>query len=105
MILINIVSKSENQAIEIVDFLIENKLILDAVIFEKVSTRERCENGTVQSLRKILIMGKTKALLFKVIDKRIREKYDHDMPVLFSVPILDMDWEQADRLVNETAKV
>ena len=105
MILINIVSKSENQASEIVDFLIENKLILDAVIFEKVSTRKKGENGTFQSLEQIFIMGKTKALLFNVIDKRLREKYDQDMPVLFSVPIVNMDWQQADELVNETARV
>ena len=50
-------------------------------------------------------MGKTKALLFNTIDELLREKYPNNMPTLFSIPIVHMDWEQADELVKETAKI
>lgn len=105
MIVIHIVAKGEKQAVEIVDFLVENKLILNAVMIEKAVVRSKNQEGELESITQTLIMGKTKALLFNTIDQDLREKYPSDMPVLYSVPIVNMDWEQADELVKETAKV
>ena len=50
-------------------------------------------------------MGKTKALLFNVIDQLLKEKYPHKMPIIYSLPIVHMDWEQSKELVNEVVKV
>jgi len=104
MILIHIVTKEEDQAIEIVDFLMEEKLILDAVMMEKVMRREKNKNGIIESVSETLILGKTKALLFNDIDHILREKYKETMPVLYSIPIVNMDWEQVNELINETVK-
>jgi uncharacterized protein involved in tolerance to divalent cations len=105
MILLHIVTKSKRQANEIADYLIEQKLILDAVILEKVGVREKAADGGVITVKKIMIMGKTKSLLFPYIDKKLRAKYSDKMPVLYSVAIVNMDWEQANELISETAKV
>ena len=105
MILIHILSNEEKQAIEIADYLIERKLILNAMIMEKVSLRSQDENGEINATRQVLLMGKTKALLFTTIDEELRKKYSHKMPVLYSVPIVHMDWEQVDELMDKTAKV
>jgi uncharacterized protein involved in tolerance to divalent cations len=105
MILLHVVTKSKRQANEIADFLIEKKLILDAVILEKVGVREKSAEGEVVTVKKIMIMGKTKSLLFPYIDKKLRAKYPDKMPVLYSVAIVNMDWEQANELIQETAKV
>ncbi|WP_299443305.1 hypothetical protein [uncultured Aquimarina sp.] len=105
MILIHIITDNEDRAIEIADFLNKEKLILNSMILEKVSIRERLKNGTSQSTDRILIMGKTKALLFNTIDKKLREKYSGNMPILYSLPIINMDWEQADELIKETIPV
>lgn len=104
MILIHILSKDEDQAIEIVDFLMEEKLILDAVMMEKVFRREKNSEGVIETKEQTLIMGKTKALLFVDIDKRLRSKFKEKMPALYSIPIVNMDWEQANELINETVK-
>ena len=105
MILLHVLTKDEEQANLITDYLIENKLILEAIIFEKVNTREMGPSGEMISNQKVLVIGKTKSLLFNHIDAKIREKFGEHMPVLYSVPIVNMDWEQSNELIQSTAKV
>lgn len=104
MILIHIVTESKQQADEITEFLINEKLILNAFITEDLFHRKKT-GEEISNVKSVLIMGKTKALLFNTIDELLREKYPNNMPTLFSIPIVHMDWEQADELVKETAKV
>ena len=102
MILIHVLTDSMEKAIEISDFLTFERLIFNAVIAKDVIIREN-EMGRMISKQRVLIMGKTKALLFNKIDEELRKKYNK-MPVLYSVPITHMDWEQAEYLVKETLK-
>ena len=105
MILIQIITNERKRAFEIADFLIEQKLLLDAVIDENVIVREKDESAQFHTVTKTRLMGKTKALLFEYIDKKLQEMYPNDMPTLYSVPIVHMDWEQSDQLIKNTAKV
>lgn len=105
MILVHIVTNTENQAIEIADSLIEKKLIFDAMIFEKIMIRKRVDGSSFESVKKVLAIGKTKALLFNDIDKLLREKYKDRVPDLYSLPIVNMDWQLAMELVSETTKI
>lgn len=105
MILLHIITNSRDQAIEIIDFLTEDKLMLHAVIIENLTGRKRAKDGTYQDHEQILVIGQTKALLFNTIDELLREKYKQHMPVLYSLPIINMDWEQSRELINETLKV
>jgi uncharacterized protein involved in tolerance to divalent cations len=105
MVLLHIIVEEMDQALEIADFLVKEKLILNAVILEKVIARQAGEDGSFQSQNQILIMGKTKALLFNSVDEQLRAKYPQNMPVLYSLPIVNMDWEQSNELIQRTAKV
>jgi len=100
MILLHILSNEEDQANDIVDFLTEENLILEAVLLEKVSVRKKEGNSN-----QTLIMGKTKALLFNTIDIMLKEKYKEKMPVIYSLPIVNMDWEQSKNLTEDIRKV
>lgn len=104
MILIHIVTDNKQQADEISELLINEKLILSAFVTEEIIHKKKV-NETITSEKNILITGKTKALLFNAIDEFLRDKYPNNMPTLFSVPIVHMDWEQANELVKETAKI
>jgi hypothetical protein len=105
MILIHIITKDQKQLLEISDFLLREKYILNPFIIEKIQTRLLDENtDQVDSITQYLLMGKTKGLLFNDIDIALREKYNSNMPVIYSVPITHMDWEQADELMNKTIK-
>lgn len=104
MVLLHIVSKNNQQLTEIVDYLLEEKLILNAIIQENVVIRKNID-GEFKSEKRVMMIGKTKALLFNTIDTMLRQKFSSNMPVLYAVPIVAMDWEQADELVRETTKV
>ena len=106
MILLHVLTKSENQAEEIADLLIEQKLILSAMIIDRIKVREKSvDGGAMETSVEYLLMGKTKALLFSTIDERLRLRYPKNLPTIYAVPIVGMDWEQADELVEKTAKV
>lgn len=105
MVVINIITKNQNQADEIIEYLLSKNLIISAVEMEKVRVYKKDENRTIQSENKILIMGKTKALLFNTIDKQLRKLFGSNMPELYSVPIVSMDWDQANELVEQTAVI
>ncbi len=49
--------------------------------------------------------GKTKALLFNSIDEIIKKHYPDNPPVLYATPIVQMEWEQSRRLLDNVAKV
>ncbi len=87
------------------DFLINEKLILDAVVFEKVTVRKKADEGKFLTISKTLVMGKTKSLLFNYIDTKLRKMYMQNMPELYSVAIVNMDREQSALLFSKTAKV
>ena len=105
MVLLHIVSNNAEQANDIIEFLVSKKLVLNALVQENVILKKRGEQESIVSEKQILIMGKTKALLFNTIDKLLREKYGSKMPILYSIPIVSMDFEQANELINQTAAV
>lgn len=105
MILIHVITPDSNQALEIADFLIREKLILNPLIQKNKMGRSMTADGNFVSSPQTLLIGKTKALLFTTIDKRLREKYPDNMPILYALPIVYMDWEQTDELMKETEKV
>ena len=104
MILVHINTPDEKQAIEIADMLVSQKLILDALHIPGTK-RARNDDGSTSTQDQYLVLGKTKALLFNQIDKIIREKYPENVPTLYSIPIVNMDWDQADELMEKTEKV
>jgi len=105
MVVLHVLSNDKKQVDEIAQLLVKEKLILSAVIQENLNSIQRGKEGEIVNKNQILITGKTKALLFNSIDKLLREKYPLTMPELYSIPIVSMDWKQADQLINETAKV
>lgn len=106
MILLHVISKTETQALEIAGSLVQEKLIFDAVVLRDATVLERAPVGEgMRTSQQVLLMGKTKSLLFVQIDSTLRERYPDDLPVIYAVPIAGMDWEQADQLISGTAKV
>ena len=104
MILVHILTSNEQTGEEIADFLVEDRLITDAVLTNGTK-RTRDPSGKIISEPQILIRGKTKALLFDVIDKILREKYGNELPTIYSVPIVHMDWGQSNELREQTRQV
>lgn len=103
MILIHAVTGNYQQAQDIAAYWLSEKLVVDALI--STASKMVCDgNGQITKQPHYLITGKTKALLFDSIDKQLRKKYPLNLPEIYSVPIVHMDWEQASSLKERTAK-
>ncbi len=104
MILIHISTNDEQLGEEIAEFLVEDRLIVDAFIMNGIR-KFRTTEGKVVLENQILVMGKTKAILFDTIDKILKQKYGAKLPTLYSVPIVHMDWNQSKDLKEQTKQM
>ncbi|MFC2123359.1 hypothetical protein ACFLU5_01000 [Bacteroidota bacterium] len=104
MIQLVIASQSEKQIEEISKFLLESHLVI-SIDYHKDIRREEFENGEIIRYNIHFITGKTKSLLFKEIDLRLRNMYKDNIPEIFSHPIINMDWELADKLKSQVEKI
>ena len=104
MIQLRVSSKSEKQILEISELLIKEHYAIDLNILPS-HKRLSLENGKVVSHDLFLFTGKTKGLLFTTIDKLLNEKYPNDLPEIYSLPIVHMDWEQSMQLTEDIKSV
>jgi uncharacterized protein involved in tolerance to divalent cations len=104
MIQLVIASKSEKQLEEIAEYLLKNHLVI-SVDFHMNIKRIEFENGEINNYTFHFIAGKTKSLLFMEIDLRLREMYKENIPEIFSHPIVNMDWQLADKLKSDIEKI
>ena len=104
MIQLVIASKSEKQLEEIAVYLLKNHLVV-SIDFHKKIRRIELENKEIKTQNIHFITGKTKSLLFNEIDCKLREKYDDNIPEIFSHPIVNMDWQLANKLKSDIEKV
>ena len=104
MIQLVIASESKEQLEEIAEYLLINHLVI-SVDYHHDIRRTEFENGVLNNYNFHFITGKTKSLLFSEIDSRLRDKYKDNIPEIFSHPIVDMDWELANKLKSDTEKI
>lgn len=104
MIQLVIASDSKEMLEEIAEYLLTNHLVI-SVDFHFNIKRIEFENGKLNNYIIHFITGKTKSLLFSEIDLKIRDRYKDKIPEIFSHPIVEMDWELANKLKSETEKI
>lgn len=105
MIKLTIISNTSEQANEIAHLLLNESLVIEAVIFEDTKCLRLNANKKVVEKLSTTIICTTKSLLFEQIDSLLKGKYIKEMPVLYSVPIINMDWEQSKILIDGTKRV
>lgn len=93
MILLHVIAKNQKQADEISDYLLMKKYVMDTFVVS--GTMNQLRGNKTASEEQVLIMGKTRALMFDKIDKAIIKKYPKDPPIVYSLPIVNMDWDHA----------
>ncbi|MCB0477183.1 MAG: divalent cation tolerance protein CutA [Crocinitomicaceae bacterium] len=97
MILLRISSSERSKIEEIAALLLEKHLIIDVNVKQNIE-RWNLVMNKIQKSSIYLLTGKTRANLFSKIDEMLKEKYGENMPELYSLPIVNMDWQQADEL-------
>ena len=81
MIMLDIIQKDEQRAIEISSYLIKNNYALQTHID---TNKILNSNSEINTIRLFFI---TKALLFDVIDKVVKEKFYSDDLLIFATPV------------------
>jgi uncharacterized protein involved in tolerance to divalent cations len=100
MIFLRISSRDEKKIERIAEILLSEKLAID-LNFKPGISRIEYVNGQIQRTKVCLLTAKTRANLFRNIDGRIREEFPENLPEIYSLPIIEMDWEQAQKLIKD----
>ena len=104
MVLLRILSKKEETIREIAEMLLREHLAINISV---KPNGERLEwvNETAVSSPLFLLTAKTKGLLFDHISKVLEKRYKDEMPEMYSIAIVHMDWDQARHLANDIVPV
>ena len=84
MILAHIMANNQEQAIDIIHLLMDKKLLLQAAISEKIIFQKKTGSGKLVSEKRILIIGKTKALLFSTINELLKTTFKDSMHIQYA---------------------
>lgn len=104
MVLVHINCKSTEQADAVVTFLLEEKLMLNALVSQKMMYKTSLQ-GSIKADSRVLVMGTTKALLFTEINQKIVSRFPKETPLVYAMPIVYMDEKQSHVLRENTEKV
>lgn len=91
MIAIHIITESKIIADKISDYLLKNRLILKPFI--------------IDNIHECLIIARTKALLFEKINQEIKDLNLNTLPIIYSMPILHMNWDEVSKLQTSLEQV
>ena len=104
MITLKIITPNSDSADKVAEYLLKEKLILEAVIQDKIRTKELINNQIITS-SKVQISALTKALLFEKINSELKEKFSGLVFTIHSMPVVYMDWERQKELVQQVTNV
>ena len=104
MIFLRIVSKSEQKVLQIAEVLLSENLVIDVNIKRHVERAEYVNDKMVLTPI-FLLTAKTKAVLFEAIDVLLNEMYPKNLPEVYALPIMQMDWKQAKSLTSDVRSV
>ncbi|NND05827.1 MAG: divalent cation tolerance protein CutA [Saprospiraceae bacterium] len=104
MISLRISSRKVEKLELIAQILLKEELAIDVLLVRSVE-KIQLEQGKLIRENIHLLTAKTKAMLFPDIDKKLRKEFGDEMPDIFSLPIVQMDWDKRDQLAKDVRNV
>ncbi|MEQ3656341.1 MAG: hypothetical protein ABNH00_10795 [Dokdonia sp.] len=108
MMTLQLVSDQRDLLEEIATFLLKNRLIANAMISETQFLEldeDNPDQSQVMTHSKYILKGISKSLLFHAINKELRASYAHNMPLVYSEPIILIDPDQTERIITKLRQV
>lgn len=99
--IINCTTSSKVNAMEISEYLIENKLAACVNIIPNIVSVYKWEGKIVEG-QEFLMVIKTKQSLFKKVEKAIIERHEYELPEIVATPIVKGNKEYLKWLKSET---
>ena len=100
MIFLRISGNNEQTIERIGEFLLKEKLLIDLNVKRNIERWVLFGDEIVKE-KISLLTAKTKAVLFDEIDDLIRKHYPNDRLEIYSLPIVHMDWEDAQHIKHD----
>jgi len=104
MILAYIISSSKKEAEEIAIDLLEKKLVYSVNIIPEIPSM-RWEKDEIISIQRTIVLAKTKALLYQLIEEEVKRVQTTGTAILFSMPITQMSQDLFDHIQENTLKL
>jgi len=104
MILTDIISSSKKEAEEIAIDLLEKKLVYSVNIIPEIPSM-RWEKDEIISIQRTIVLAKTKALLYQLIEEEVKRVQTTGTAILFSMPITQMSQDLFDHIQENTLKL
>lgn len=104
MIFLRVLSKSEMKIETIAKVLLSQNLVIDLNIKRNVERVELVNNELVSS-KICLLTAKTRATLFDKIDGLLNDMFPKNLPEVYALPIMQMDWKQAENLAKDVQTI
>lgn len=105
MMILHILSESDAQINEIADLLLTEGLLSHAMFSDAMTVKSVSEDGSIAESNQFRLQGISKSLLFPVINNRLKDKYQDDMPLLYSEPIILIDPIHQNGILESLSKV
>lgn len=103
MILAYIISNSKQEAQDIAIDLLKKKLVFSINIIKDI-TSMRLENNEVVTLKRTIVLAKTKSLLYKKIEDEVKKVQTTGTAIVFSMPLSQMSQDLFDSIQENTLK-
>ena len=103
MIQLHIISTEPEQIRDIENLLINEKFITGATVIDAVSSYKN-DDGEIKTVSTNLLIGRTKASLFNTIESHLKDKYGDKTPVIYGLPIVNMDFKHLEKLKKVIAE-
>jgi uncharacterized protein involved in tolerance to divalent cations len=104
MILAYIISSSKEEAENIAMDLLTKKLVYSVNIVPEIPSM-RWEKNEIISLKRTIVLAKTKALLYQEIEDEVKRVQTTGTAILFSMPITQMSQDLFDHIQENTLNV
>ncbi|MFN0202632.1 MAG: hypothetical protein ACKVTZ_14000 [Bacteroidia bacterium] len=100
MIQLTVITYDGIMAIRVAEMLVDKNLVITANLFAKVQQCSK-KGKEVFLENRYMLTAITKGSLFNTIENRLKAEFPAEIFELSSVPVLNMNWELSDNLINE----
>lgn len=104
MILAYIITNSREEAENIAVELLKQKLVYSVNIIPDIQSMRR-EGDNIVSIKRTIVLGKTKSLLYKQIEDEVLRVQTTGTAIVFSMPFIQMSESLFNSIQENTLKV
>ena len=105
MMVLKIQSDDKKMLEDIAAILLRERKIYSAMFDAPILIHSLTEEGEIKVSKQYELKGISKSLMFNDINELIRQQFSHEMPLVYSEPIILIGHEHQDLIIKSLAKI